>query len=349
MPLLLDVPFDLVIIGLAGLLLAWAVGVLFSKPLTWTLQQIPVVGGAAAGFVASALAAVAARALAWADGMAAPVTQLIGAPVAALTRFLSSTVRMIEGLIAQVRALAAVLAGAPSALWSTISELTGKVAQIAAAVAALSPLNRAIWSAIANLLHQAIPAARQEAVAQAQAYTDAQVVSVRHLADVRAHELELELQTTVAAETQARAEGDARLADELAAKVALLEAAIAGVRTWADTTIGADVKAVEGQITDLAKELAPLLAVPLVQELTQVIERVETMQRECVGPTCNYLKPQLPSLTAIGDAATLGLLIGLLGAAIRDPQGTAQAVAGASGALRSGVDDVLGPLLGVRV
>lgn len=346
MPLLLDVPFDLVIIGLAGLLLAWAVGVLFTKPLIWTLRQIPGVGGAAAGYVASALAGVAARALAWADGMAAPVTQLIGAPVAALTRFISSNMRMFEGLIAQVLALAAVLAGAPSALWSSINELRGRIAGIVAAIAALSPVTHALWSAIAQITHQAIPAARQEAVAQAQTYADAQVAAAMHLASVRAHELELELQTTVAAETQARSAGDARLADELAAKVALLEAAIAGVRDWADTTIGADVKAVEGQITDLAKELAPLLAVPLVQELTQVIERVETMRKECVAPTCDYLKPQLPNLGALQSAETLALLAALLTAAVAEPDSTAQALAAFGGGMRGVVGGITAALAG---
>lgn len=349
MPLLLVAALPEVVIGAALLLLLYATQQFWVKPLVWTIQQIPVVGSQAADFVQNAAAAVVNWAVGWVEAGAGPIIQLLNVPAAALSSFAGSVVQAIEGLAAQVQ-------GAGEGLIGKVNELTATVAQAFVAgttalaqIVGLTAELAAAKSLMAFLQGTAIPLAQSSAIKASESYTDARA------ADVRAATLAATAAALATAEravsseaTRARA-AEATIAANATGEVGVLRAAIAGVQSRVEGEVGADVRTLERAIGDVTALVKPIAAAGLVTAVATIATEVETLKRECVDPTCDYLGPQLGNLNALGDIATLLALGGLVAAAYRDPEGAAKEAASLAGSFRDALNVVSGPLFGVTV
>lgn len=115
-------------------------------------------------------------------------------------------------------------------------------------------------------------------------------------------------------------------------------------RTYASTAVATEAgQRVAGDEATYAA--AALAAAALVRP---VATSLETMRRTCVDPSCAYLGPQLGALMALQDVALIGALFGIVGAAARDPAGTASAVVAGTAAVRDLAAGLAGEITGVR-
>ncbi|HUZ84159.1 MAG TPA: hypothetical protein VMU66_05655 [Gaiellales bacterium] len=315
--------------------------------LLWTLQQIPVVGGAAAGFVDASLASLVGWAQGWVEQGVGAFTALINVPVAAMQMVIGSLVSGIESTIAFALGLGQSLAGAINQLLALTGQLEAAITEAAAQIRLAFARIGALSDALAITESAIIPAAIAHAVAQVEAVARSEVAQAEHAAALGVSGAIASAETFVGAETQRALRAEQAIQAQALGAVDALGRTITGDVTGLGTTLGQDVKTLEGLIGDVSTLVAPLAAAGLIAKLETLAKDVTTMQRDCVDPTCSYLGPQLPSLTAIGDAATLGLLIAAIVAAHEDPQGTATLMAGAAGTIRAAVDAVAGPVLGM--
>ena len=120
------------------------------------------------------------------------------------------------------------------------------------------------------------------------------------------------------------------------------------VQTLGRAVDGIDLR-LSGQLGDVIKSLAPILALNVPLVLPRLLEQVKTMDRECVTPTCGAIKPSLSALNAINQGLVLAGMAVLLGKAIEDPEGAARDMAGTVDGLHNLAESVLGPLTGGRV
>src|SRR4051812_45929581 len=116
-----------VFVGVAVMLLAWAVTTLLQRPLVYLLERVPVVGYSISQAVGNAIGAVIDWALGWAKAAVDPLVQLVLIPITAIGNFVAqvaSTFETIQGAIARV---AAVAAGQVGLLADTVANLAARV------------------------------------------------------------------------------------------------------------------------------------------------------------------------------------------------------------------------------
>lgn len=180
------------------------------------------------------------------------------------------------------------------------------------------------------------------------AYTGSRVTTERDLRLAGDAAVTAAARAALSAEAGARATGD-YYARQYAAGLTATEAATRASgdvteRTYASTAVATEAgQRVAGDEATYAA--AALAAAALVRP---VATSLETMRRTCVDPSCAYLGPQLGALMALQDVALMGALFGIVGAAARDPAGTASAVVAGTAAVRDLAAGLAGEITGVR-
>lgn len=303
--------FPEVAIAIGAVLAVWALTMLLARPLTWALQQFPPIAGAAAGFVANAIGSASAWAYSVADGAVGALSQTISGPLASLQQVIVSIVGGIEGLLSGQLTLAGLLNSGLGSLGAWIHTVEATAASAAARVAAVIPDLASLRLAVTALIAVGLPGAIAAALSEARAFAVSQVTALDHLLGQRIGAVEAELHAAEAAATTAVASAEAVLEREI------------GV---VERTFGDEI----GKLSDL---VTPLAAAGLLTLVPTLVRELETLKDECITPTCNALKPQIPTLSALGDIATLMLVGGFVGEAIANPAGTAAATAAVTGAV----------------
>lgn len=146
-----------------------------------------------------------------------------------------------------------------------------------------------------------------------------------------------------------------------AAILGIVASQLDGIRTWVSSLItavqrlaqeieadlGRRIRALEHDLghrldglardlEGLQRQIGVIPLVGLVPWITSIANELTRIKTECINPGCNYLGPQLDALNAIQDAATIGIVAGLVAAAIQDPVGSAARL----DEILSGADDL---------
>jgi len=315
----LAIPLAEWVIPLAIMLLLYAVSILLVKPLTWALQQIPVIGSQAAGAVSSMGATVVGWARSWIDAAAGPVLRIGQAVIGNVYNFLGSVVQGVEWVVASLASLTVMVVELPARIVGAQAAAEAYAAQLAAHALGVIAHDMAT----AELKAAALVTG---AAAAATAYTDAKVSEAERLAQREA------------AQALSMAQADVAKADAAAA---------AAVRAL-ETTWAPQIRTIEGELGSLAGTLAGLGVGSLAVELTQLVTRVATVEENVCPGLCDAVKPQLSTLQGLADVGLMLAVFGLAGEAIRDPGGTARLVNQAAGTLHTLGHDV-GSLVGLAV
>ncbi len=317
--MVLAVPLAEWVIPVAIMLLLYAVSYLLVKPLTWALQQIPVIGGAAAGPVAGMGATVVGWARGWLDSAAGGMLSVAQATIGNAYSFLTGVVAAAEWLVSSVAVLASDAASVPDRILAAAQAAQHYAEQLAAT---------GLRTTAADLA----------------------------TAETRAAALVLGAEASAAAYVDAKAADVARLAEQAAASVlatsradvAAAEASAATAVRALETTWAPQIATLQDVVGGLAGTLAGLGVASLALEVTKLATQVDTIAQDACPDVCGAMKPQLPTLQGLADVGLLLAVFGLAEQAIADPRGTAGVVHAAAGDLVTLGKDVAG-LVGLQV
>lgn len=334
MPLVLGAALaDIFVVG-ALLLFAWAVVWVFQKPLVALFSQVPVVGANIVRAVIDVTASVARTAEDWARKAAEPLTQLIQVPIKALGDWIAMQTGAFEDLAAHFIAWVGSTADSLASLANRVTTALGRIASLADLVDAVRTGLANLAARVAYILSTAIP----DAIAAVRAWAAARIAAVTNA-------LEVELRKVIAAVA-------AGVAPAIAAALRPVTAAIDAIRPWVLQAVAAAVHPVQIQLDQLGQvfgraidgiraelgnlaRLLPLAALlPLVGTIVQAVPRWLTKERDCWDPACDFLGPVTDGLGEVGQLLTGSALLALVAAAIADPEGTADTVAGFKDELR---------------
>ncbi len=280
---------------------------------------------------------------AWATG---PLVEYLWVPVVQTIRFVGGLIDTAWALYHAIVDTAAVAAGQVGLLASRLTSLTGLVGAVQYLVNRAWALATSTAASVAHILATDIPAAVARAVALARSWAAAAIA------------------TAVASLGAAIAAVRALALAAVAALARQLTASVEALRAWATALVGTAVGQVAGELDVLRRllaglrlevdarlgaiglVLAPLLALELTRVIPWAISEIQTMRRQCVDPTCDFLGTALNGLGAAGQLLEGSVLAVLVAEAIRDPEGTATEVAGWSGELRTLASNVTEALAG---
>lgn len=346
-PLVLVAPELLpIMVGVAALLLAWAVIYIFQKPIVWVLSQIPVVGGALADGVGNLIYNVSQFVVSAVNGAIQPLVDVLDFIVGIPVKIVQLGTIAVYWVSGNIRGLWSQLTAGLSSVWSSIGSILSQAATLASQVAGQAARIAAQAGSIAYIIATAIPLAISRAVAAAEAWASAQIkVAVSTL-----HGLLLALESRVlamvGAEAAARAAADAATRAFAAARAtevaAANAAAIAAERAYVGLHVGQLGQAIDGIESQIGNIALPLTITGTIAIATAEIARIA----RCTDPVCGYIGPQLAALEAIQDAGLLALLTGAVVAASRDPEGAARETVHAIRPLEDMVGGLLRDLTG---
>lgn len=314
------VAIDLVT-ALAGLLVAYALGILLVKPLAWLLGNLPFIGNA----IAQALNNGANAFMQWAQdnvkNAIGVLVQLVSATVYWVGQVFNTTVSAAEYIvnavvtsIQRILQLSNQIALGLGNIVGEIADLGNRIAAVAGSIIGIA--TRVASSAVAVLEARVVGWLNAIHLAIAQAIDTAHV-ELGHAIDgvnLSIHAVELWAQHAIAQ-------------------------AVAGVQAWVDARlrpIESDVAGVKGIVDALPTVATIVGTITAVQAIEKIVE-------DCVKPTCSALDPSLDILNAIADGTALAEMLALVAAARSDPQGTAREVIGIADGVTGVVRTILSP------
>jgi hypothetical protein len=142
-------------------------------------------------------------------------------------------------------------------------------------------------------------------------------------------------------ERATRAAQDAALAGSIGVVSAELLRRLTDAEGRARTYADQRVRPVDDALTHLRDIALPAtLAVALAA--TNALARDYTSTRaRCIDPICSAISPGLDFLNALGTGALIFTVLGMVGDAVRDPQGTANDTAAGAGPIIAGARDTI--------
>lgn len=311
----------------AVLLLLWAADPLIRKPMTELFRGIPVVGSQLAGNIDITIRFLIGWAERWARSGIGAIVQVIWVPITQLQDTVGSTVAAVEAVAGWLGSVAHNAAQDVAAAVKAAQLAIDRVATQAARITTVAANLADTAARVAHVIAAVIPALE----AELRAFIRAQVGGAIDTADVALGRAIDNLRTWT----------HDRIADAvhpISAELAHLGDLVRGLRV--------DLGTVTGTIMGL---LAPIIALDLLRVIPRIITRIDTMERECVDPMCNVITPQIPTLTGLGDIATLLLVGAMVGEAVHDPEGAAQAVGGVVAGIHDGAAGLAGAFAGIHV
>jgi len=329
------------LIGGVYVVLALAAAALLTILLQVLGDRLGWFGGAITDNVASMVDAVQARARTWADAGATPFAAAIAAVPNGLYQLVNIAIDVLYALWYGARAYV------DARVDGVVSAATGAVGATLAA----------IQSQISTFTNQLIPAL-QYSIADVAEQARLRIDDLYSRIAATYADLEAMVRTMIGAEAQARA---IDVADVRAEAVALAQSIEAGINDRVGnlvnvtaTYLDGRITTVDGRVTTLANELERLIP-GISAKLTQLelddiaaataaattAATIARLIRECIDPLCGVMGPQVPGMRGVSDMLVLGLVGGLLTAAIVDPEGAA---AGADSLVAGPTSAVMGAL-----
>ncbi len=325
---LIDIPailsLALAIVALAYLLGVWASGAMYGGLLSSMARYIPFVGGFIADAIGNVTGGITGIIAGAADGAAYPLVRLISVlaqlvTVAAdlIAAPIEWTVGRLIDLYSRLSSMALEILSNSLAFSLQLLALSGALSVLSASIAALQA--QASW-----LIQTFIPSAMATAVNNALAAMGPIITAAV-----------TPIWAALTAEVLRATAGEVNLNN-----------AVAAIDTTIDTKVW---PAIDGLINDW-QTILPLalpLTYPLALSSIATIEMtLSNAMTECVNPTCNALAPFMSMLNILGDVTMYAAVGAFVGAAVRDPDGTAHEVAGLADSIlgmgRGLVDDFTG-------
>lgn len=330
---------------LAVVLLAFAITYLVRDPLTTILTRIPLIGGAVAGAVAGGINWIIALVNGWIDDLAWPAIQLIMAPVSAAVAFASATVGAIEYGIGQVAIITGSLGSTVSYLVRKAAELTTQLAKALTVAAGAALTATKAWDLGKLLRDVLLPAAAAAALAASQVFTRSKVDAEAKRRAQAIGATRTDLRGRISDEAARRQAADASAAAATVAGLAALSVAVKTAQARARTYSDEQRRALELELEQLRTRDIPRAEARATARADAVAAELAAVRLSCITPICNLFGPGTSmAQTLIAEAEWL-ILLGIVGNAVRDPEGTAQVVAGVGAGLHSVASVILQPFV----
>lgn len=312
------------LVAWAVLLLLWATEYLWIKPISQLLGNLPIVGGAVAGAVASGFGALISWVASILDHTIVPAVESIAAPIGAIWATFGQLVANAEQVAATLPATAAALWREAIGAANDASSALGRIAGLVASVAGIASGLAVARALIETIQSRTIPAARDQAISAA----------AQHAAAL------------TAAEAATRSSADALASAAISAEARTRAAEVGAIDGWRTGIVDPAIRGIESELSGVASAVGVLTAAQLIARTTALEQTLTRTIDECVTPTCEAVTPQLPWLSALADGSILLGLGALVGEAIADPQGAARATVGLVDGLEGAAADLFGLVTG---
>lgn len=345
LPLIFASPLFWIIVGVAAMLIYFAFQPLIVRPVQELVSYMPIWGNDLKRAVGQAGADVQRALGEWAGQQLQGVTEFLSVPIRAAHEFVEAVSEFIDATVVQINAVARAASLEIGAAGRAIQQLNVRVAAAATAAAGAAAQIPRLWSEANRIARVLIPAAIGAATAgvmqsvgvllQREALLRGRAIDDQRVATGRAIDGE--------ANARLRGDADTRAAGAAAASELLrrLGEAEGRARTYADQR----VRPVDDALTHLRDIAVPAtLAVALAATNALARDYAQTRAR-CIDPVCSVISPGLDFLQALGTGAMVLTVLGMVGDAVRDPQGAANDTALNAGSIIAGARDVLSPFV----
>jgi hypothetical protein len=317
MPVALAAPAIEVVAALAILLVAWAAGVLLVKPLAALLSNLPFIGNTIADRLVKGIDAVTTWALDLAKSGIHAMVQLVSVPITAVAAVVGAIVGGLEaaaaaivGLVGDLAQLAMQLGPRIATLMADVGILAGRIAGVVASIPGIAAdVARSVVGSAETVLRGII----------------ASVAAGLSAAIAAEHELILAVRGDVLA--------------FIVGQVGVLSAAIGATADQLRAEWARDLAPVSAQVGQLAGVVAGLTPLALATTIPFILTEI-TQLRKCADPLCSTLSPSLPALDAVMSLASIGLVGGLVGEAMANPQAAARGAAAVIGDIESAAGEL---------
>lgn len=331
MPVVLADP-EVVIIGLAAALLAFALLFLLRSVLQVLASAVPLVFSGLYHGVANLASSIVSASTHWIHSAVTPLADAIAAPVAAMRTWQARVAAGFQTVAAVLPLLAQRILGQVGTQGATSAP-----AAVGAAVKSLEADYEELRSKVDTLAAELAGAAGKGAVAQ----TVQQVTQV-----VGASQSAVQAALGAAAQATALAQAALRAADAAAADVRSAEAAaesyayreLTSLAQAITAQIGQDIGAFGDSVAATFDEVQnevkqnAAAAAAVGAAVTALTDAFDTLKRDCSDPMCEGLLGAARTATGLGGMLGLDGLMGFLLGAAADPEAAATAA-----------QDVLGP------
>jgi hypothetical protein len=313
-----------ILIGLALLLILLASVYMLRKPLVAILTGIPLIGGAAANAVNGALDWFLGVVGSWVEWAATPIIHLIMTPISSMVGFGSVIVGGFEYVMDQLKLVTLAAAG-----------------QIGRLATALAGVN------LGNLIRYVLlPTGLAAVYVKAQTFTAARVRSEADIRYTQIQATQARIATLTQAEAAARLAGDYRAAAQLGLAVTALQTALVLERGRAITYTDQRVGHLQDELTQVTQKAIPAALAAALAATALVATKLLRLQRECVDPVCNAFGGSTSIWSSLQTGLELGIMLELVGQAVRDPQGAAHVVAAGADGIHNLGASLLQPIIG---
>ena len=342
------IPTSLVV-GFALVLLLFAYYTLVQKPLASLFDKLPVVGGYVADTVSRSIGGLVTWVVNRAkDGLGQINAWLTRLPALVYYGFVNVN-SALQAAVNYTAKVATAAANGVGYVGDRVTTALGRVAAVAAELASLGGTVQHLADRIAKVISSTIPAA----IATAEAYVRTRVAAAVDAVMSTVHQLNNGIRSWAAqaidSATVTLGHAIDGVRSQLGATIHQLGLAIdAQVAQLTHAIDGLGLR-LDGRIDGLVRTLAPILALELTRVIPALRTRVDTMDRECVTPTCNALRPNLDALGALNDGLMMAAILGLAAEAYHDPEGMAQATVGFTNGVASAAETILGDVAGFHV
>jgi len=313
------------------------------------LQNVPGIGPALAAAIVAAGNAVVGTAQRWAEHQLGAVNALLSLLPAQVLDAFTQLNNAIAGAISYTTTTLPYALGQVGPLADRVQLALSRLVALSGDVGSLQSTIATLRDRVSTIIHVRIPNAIATAESWAQSFaTDAVNAAAGTLQRAIASVLHSAYQAIDAARVE--------LGNAIDGVGSTLTDAIDGARTWAEGELSTLHDAIDsldlhlnGRIDGLIGVLTPILALDLARVIPALRTQVDTMERECVKPTCSALGPSLDVWNAINQGVILASVLALTGEAIRDPQGTARTTADLVEGLHDVATSIIDPLAGVQL
>ena len=322
----------------------------YVTPLQGLLRFIPIIGGGLADDIGQAFDTLQATLQRQLDQSVQAITDMIDFASGSVQVLLNAAIQGGEwlghnlGFVAQtVATQAGEITTMGRQLLAAIQDAADTIARVARDVISLS-------QQLANALTTTIPGLIAQQLANVQHLIDSSIHAVVHPLRDFVKQVQAEAHTLVQTEAGVRATADTSIMAALKTAESAIEIEIGDVRTAVLRKLGTETGTLQQELQGILDVIGTVAAGTTVVGLIEAVAtEVTTMERECVDPTCGFLGPQLPILNALGDAATLAIVGGMIATAATNPRAGASAAASLWNTLGPMVSDLLGTVTGGAV
>lgn len=331
------------------LVLVFAAGVFLEKPLVYLLGKVPVVGGTIADLVGRGIGGLVSLAQSWAAAAAKPFLDFVMSLVSGMTAAYTTAIAGTEAAMDAIKSVQNATADAIGRRIAAEASLAGRIGNIFYTLGGATLALLAAKLGIDVLRSTTIPHAQAAATANANAYTVTRVSAESAARTQAVAAARAELLVKIAAVQAADQAAVKSLSTTLAGYRATTEVRIRGIEEGLRDLSDVRVPAIESELTTIRDVTIPKVIADERAATATLTATVETIAADvaCLNPLCASGYSGL--VNQLLQGAELLALLELVGAAVRDPDGTARMVSGVAQGVAQDASALLSPVMGVQL